>query len=102
MSKILGLDLGTNSIGWAIIDQNKSIENYGIKAFPTFNDKPVVENKMDLRDKLFWFKNRKKLLSFMCLTGLLFLMAILLKAQWQFWLNLGIGGLFITLNETKE
>ena len=38
----------------------------------------------------------------MCLTGLLFLMAILLKAQWQFWLNLGIGGLFITLNETKE
>lgn len=35
MSKILGLDLGTNSIGWAIIDdENKSIIDTGVYIFP--------------------------------------------------------------------
>ena len=35
MSKILGLDLGTNSIGWALIDEKaSSIINTGVKIFP--------------------------------------------------------------------
>ena len=35
MSKILGLDLGTNSIGWAVVDteQNKIIGT-GVRIFP--------------------------------------------------------------------
>jgi len=35
MSKILGLDLGTNSIGWAVVDdsQNK-ILGTGVRIFP--------------------------------------------------------------------
>lgn len=35
MSKILGLDLGTNSIGWAFVDTNKSkIKGIGSRIFP--------------------------------------------------------------------
>ena len=35
MSKILGLDLGTNSIGWAIIDDGaKKIIDCGVRIFP--------------------------------------------------------------------
>lgn len=45
MEKILGLDLGTNSIGWAIRDVNPSLENqlvdFGVLTF----DKGVAEDK---------------------------------------------------------
>lgn len=35
MSKILGLDLGTNSIGWALIDDSrKEIMGMGSRVFP--------------------------------------------------------------------
>ncbi|MDD4672276.1 MAG: type II CRISPR RNA-guided endonuclease Cas9 [Bacteroidales bacterium] len=35
MGKILGLDLGTNSIGWAIVDtEDNKIENCGVRIFP--------------------------------------------------------------------
>lgn len=33
--KVLGLDLGTNSIGWGIVDEwNHKIENCGVYIFP--------------------------------------------------------------------
>ncbi len=39
MKKILGLDLGTNSIGWALIDaENKSIEGIGSRIIPMSQD----------------------------------------------------------------
>jgi len=45
MEKILGLDLGTNSIGWAIREVNNSLENQIIdKGVMTF-DKGVAEDK---------------------------------------------------------
>jgi len=35
MTKILGLDLGTNSIGWAVVDkENRKIDDCGVKIFP--------------------------------------------------------------------
>jgi len=35
MSKILGLDLGTNSIGWALVDDTKNeIKGMGSRIFP--------------------------------------------------------------------
>jgi len=35
MAKILGLDLGTNSIGWAVVDDEKNkIEEAGVRIFP--------------------------------------------------------------------
>ncbi len=32
--KILGLDLGTNSIGWALIEENKKLIDAGSRIFP--------------------------------------------------------------------
>jgi CRISPR-associated endonuclease Csn1 len=35
MSKILGLDLGTNSIGWAVINkEDENIIGSGVRIFP--------------------------------------------------------------------
>lgn len=35
MTKILGLDLGTNSIGWAVVDkENNKIDDCGVRIFP--------------------------------------------------------------------
>ena len=34
MTKILGLDLGTNSIGWAVIEGGKKIHGTGVRIFP--------------------------------------------------------------------
>ena len=35
MDKILGLDFGTNSIGWAVVDNNKKkILGTGVRIFP--------------------------------------------------------------------
>ena len=32
--KILGLDIGTTSIGWSIINENQSVESAGVHIFP--------------------------------------------------------------------
>lgn len=34
MSKILGLDVGTNSLGWSLIEENKKIIDLGVRIFP--------------------------------------------------------------------
>ncbi len=35
MAKILGLDLGTNSVGWAVVDkESKEIIDAGVRIFP--------------------------------------------------------------------
>ncbi len=40
MTKILGLDLGTNSIGWAVVDkENAKIIDAGVRIFPAGKDK---------------------------------------------------------------
>ena len=58
MEKILGLDLGTNSIGWAIIEQNgqtKTLLNKGVHIFqegvkPTKNgESPMVQDRTNAR-----------------------------------------------------
>ncbi|WP_165023592.1 type II CRISPR RNA-guided endonuclease Cas9 [Dysgonomonas sp. ZJ279] len=44
MKKILGLDLGTNSIGWALVDaENKKIEGMGSRIIPMGTDKQDYE-----------------------------------------------------------
>ena len=46
MSRILGLDLGTNSIGWAIIDnETSSLLNSGVKIFKTSPKQKVMKKK---------------------------------------------------------
>lgn len=134
MKQILGLDLGTSSIGWALINENNSLEGMGAIIFPKRNNSQTISherNQLRLSRKLqqrqlirqlsygslfrkqtkfnelIWTILKlnidvKRLLCF-CLTFLMFVFAIILKSQWQFWLNLGIGGVFILLNiETKK
>ena len=56
MGKTLGLDLGTNSIGWALIDKNKQeIIKTGIRIFPA-----GVENAATKKEES---KNAKRRLS---------------------------------------
>lgn len=48
MKKILGLDLGTNSIGWAVVNVNaegnpESIEGMGSRIIPMGSDKSDFE-----------------------------------------------------------
>lgn len=134
MKQILGLDLGTNSIGWALINENNSLEGMGAIIFPKRNNSHTIiheRNQLRLSRKLQQRQlirqlsyesllgkqtklnklistilkvniDVKRLLCF-CLTLLMFMFAVILKSQWQFWLNLGIGGVFILLNvETKK
>ena len=44
MKKVLGLDLGTNSIGWALVDlENNKIEGMGSRIIPMGTDKQDYE-----------------------------------------------------------
>jgi CRISPR-associated endonuclease Csn1 len=83
MSKTLGLDIGTNSIGWALVEDNKRIVNGGIRLFPigtNVDDKTGVETtKNEQRRTLrgsrrlrFRFKlRRKKLIDFLNKLGMI-------------------------------
>ena len=46
MSRILGLDLGTNSIGWAMIDnETVSLLNFGMRVFKTSPKQKVIRKR---------------------------------------------------------
>jgi hypothetical protein len=113
MTRILGLDLGTNSIGWSIINDNK-IENIGVTISPNLND----SNKRKLRrikqrksihrnqdsqnistiNKLETvFRKKTTAIVLSILTLLMFLFAYTFFENWQFWMNLGIGSLIATI-----
>lgn len=56
MAKILGLDLGTSSIGWAIVEQHDSgysLLEKGVDIFQSrvarvqYNEKPAVQDRTD-------------------------------------------------------
>lgn len=58
MAKVLGLDLGTNSIGWAIVEQNDcgyTLLDKGVDIFQEGvareknNEKPAVQDRTDAR-----------------------------------------------------
>ncbi|HED08472.1 MAG TPA: hypothetical protein ENI57_10190, partial [Ignavibacteria bacterium] len=73
MSKILGLDLGTNSIGWSLVDDEKQkIIDSGVRIFPEgvniekgkeFSKNATRREKRQGRKQLFRRKLRKLKLS---------------------------------------
>lgn len=79
MSKYLGLDLGSNSIGWAIIDDTaKKAINFGVH---NFNNTPCPK-KIKIKDT----KNQKILM----LNALIVISSVFCIANlenWQFWVN---------------
>ncbi|MBK9994964.1 MAG: hypothetical protein IPP01_13525 [Saprospiraceae bacterium] len=49
MKKILGIDLGTNSLGWALIRRNTKLIDGGVIIFPRGNQQdPKSEKKLPL------------------------------------------------------
>jgi hypothetical protein len=108
MGRFLGLDLGTNSIGWAIVDtdQNK-IVNCGVRIF---SSQQINKNKfskritelLELRFKVIGFLNQNfkttpYLFGLTFLTVVTLVLTIINKQNWQFWLNIGLTALFTIL-----
>lgn len=102
MSRILGLDLGTNSIGWAIIDTNTDkFIDLGVKVFPkSLNNERQIsrqerrkENRLNQRtlsSKRFDFllTRTNPIVAILCLGSFLTALLTLLNfSNWQFWFN---------------
>lgn len=107
MGKALGLDLGTNSIGWAL-SQDDELLACGIRVFPTaFNDKRLEQRqkrRLSQRTRLGSLKTvtepRKEfsIISVLwLLTGATFFLVLLNRENWQFWLNISLTILLTTL-----
>ncbi|MFV8344650.1 hypothetical protein [Flavobacterium sp. ZB4P13] len=79
MSRILGLDFGTNSIGWAIIDnETNNLLNSGVRIFRTSSKLKVIKKK----------NYKKAITSLNTITILSLILIILNFENWQFWLNI--------------
>ena len=93
MSKVLGLDLGTNSIGWAIIEADSNqLESCGTRIFP---------RKVAVHDKIVSRQKSKKVFSIIKLLHFISFASVLLtlfdKNNWQFWLNMSLTTFVATL-----
>ena len=78
MSRILGLDLGTNSIGWAIIDnETNNLLNFGMKILKTSPRQKVIKKK----------NSQKAIISLNAISITSLILVILNFENWQFWLN---------------
>jgi hypothetical protein len=107
--KNIRLYLGTNSIGWLIINDN-IIENIGVAISPNLNDsnkrklRRIEQRKSNYRNqdsqnvstinKLETVSRKKTtVIVLSILTLLMFPFAFTFFENWQFWINLGIGSL---------
>jgi CRISPR/Cas system Type II protein with McrA/HNH and RuvC-like nuclease domain len=112
MSKILGLDLGTNSIGWAIIDNSSNkIIDCGVRIFPNLlnNERHLARQQRRTENKIvqrtFLTKQIRVLLRrthpiilTLCFSSFLTaLLTILNFSNWQFWFNSFLTILLVTL-----
>lgn len=92
MTKVLGLDLGTNSIGWAIINTDTNqLESCGTRVFP---NKLVRQKKVSQQRRTHFVSILKclHLISFATVT-----LAVIDRSNWQFWLNLALTTFVATL-----
>jgi hypothetical protein len=113
MSRILGLDIGTNSIGWAIIDDSSNkIIDCGVRIFPNSltkkrrlaRKKRIKENKFVQLNlvftQLYLFLKHTNPIVLTLIFGsfITALLTILNFSNWQFWLNPFLTILIATLN----
>ncbi|MBP2284788.1 hypothetical protein H4V97_003106 [Flavobacterium sp. CG_23.5] len=85
MGKYLGLDLGTSSIGWAIIDNdtNHTI-NCGVKIYNNGfkNKQSTPVNKVK--------KRQKSSIALLTIATIVIIVSIIDLSNWQFWLNISL------------
>lgn len=100
MARILGIDLGINSIGWALVEDNK-VTNYGVQVFNTKPTKfKTTTSKIEsLKPTI---RRNYQLICLTILTLFLFGMAMLTPRFWQFWINLGISGIIAILTIQRK
>ncbi|WP_119081116.1 hypothetical protein [Chitinophaga alhagiae] len=122
MSKILGLDLGDNSIGWAIVDDGKLI-NCGTRIFPAMPANLSRNNVRTFKRTRRRIINRfilslKRLLAnehpsvsqtkdmpaaqkyLIAIAGFSALLAV--TGNWQFWINIAFTAIIAFLSITKK
>lgn len=93
MSRILGLDLGTNSIGWAIIDnETNSLLNSGMKIFKTSPKQKVIKKK----------NNQKAIISLNAISITSLILVILNFENWQFWLNVTLTSVITKITFSNQ
>lgn len=112
MGKTLGLDLGTNSIGWALVnnDTNELIE-CGVKIFPHSSDnkrflarqsRRLNERHVQKTASFYSRKLSKQTNPIIFTLKLCIVLTILLAAintnNWQFWVNLSLTVFVATLS----
>lgn len=111
MKQIMGLEQGVSSIGYVLLDNkigNNSQRRRIEREFKTFQDKKRKRKKasiqpFSLKNRLNYFFLSIQNISLVfklniILTCLMLILALFYRTQWQFWLNLGIGGIFMTFN----
>lgn len=100
MGKTLGLDLGTNSIGWALLENDK-VTDYGVQIFDTKpSELKKTTNKIENLKSV--IRQNYQLICLTILTLFLFGMAMLTPNIWQFWINLGIGGIIAIITTQRK
>lgn len=93
MSRILGLDFGSNSIGWAIIDnETNSLLNSGMRIFKTSPKHRVLKKK----------KNQKTFISLNIIFIASLILVVLNFENWQFWLNITLTSVITKITLSNQ
>lgn len=93
MSRILGLDFGPKSIGWAIIDnETNSLLNSGMRVFKTSPKQRVIKKK----------KNQKAFISLNIISITSLILVVLNFENWQFWLNITLTSVITKITLSNQ
>ncbi len=93
MSRILGLDLGTNSIGWAMIDnETNSLLNSGMRVFKTSPKQKVIRKR----------NNQKAIISLNTISIISLILVIINFENWQFWLNVTLTSIITKITISNQ
>ena len=100
MKRVLGLDLGTNSIGWALVNDGQVME-MGTRIFPSSTiEKKIRKHKLKKGvSKLNTLPTNQKIT--IALFTALAALTIIDFSNWQFWLGLNITALLTLLTMKK-
>ena len=114
MTKTLGLDLVTNSIGWAIIenDNDKILEN-GISIHPNNSVQTRDNKKLSIKflqkvtsktENKYLDKSKLIILSLLTVSVTTGVLSLVNNANWQYWMNLSLTILvaLLTLIYSKD
>jgi ribulose kinase len=93
MSRVLGLDFGSNSIGWAIIDnETNSLLNSGMRVFKASPKQRVIKKR----------ENQKAFISLNVISITSLILVVLNFENWQFWLNITLTSVITKITLSNQ